>query len=101
MSPMIFGMAFAIGAGAIAVWTDIRIPRLAPEAMRGIALHTMASFVILRFVAGVVGPVASSGPLGAMVAVLAIGLPAVVYAFLVGVWAIRMFQGAYAGSRPR
>lgn len=99
MSPMIFGTAFAVGAGAIAVWTDIRIPRLAPSAMRGIMIHMLASFMILRFVAGLVGPIASSGPLAAMAAVLAIGLPAVVYAFLVGIWAIKLFQGAYAGSR--
>jgi len=53
----------------------------------------------IRLVAGAVGPIAASGPMGAMAAVLLVGLPAVVYAFLVGIWAIRMFQGAYAGSR--
>ncbi len=99
MSPMIFGTAFAIGAGGIALWTDVRIPKLKPEEMRGIVMHTMAAFVVLHIVAGAVGPIAASGPVGAMAAVLAVGLPAVVYAFLVGIWAIRLFQGAYAGSR--
>ena len=99
MSPIIFGTAFAIGAGAIALWTDVRLPKLAPEEMRRIVMHTMASFIVLKIVAGAVGPIAASGPMGAMAAVLLVGLPAVVYAFLVGIWAIRMFQGAYAGTR--
>ncbi len=99
MSPIIFGTAFAIGAGAIALWTDLRLPKLAPEEMRKIVMHTMASFIVLKVVAGAVGPIAASGPMGAMASVLLVGLPAVVYAFLVGIWAIRMFQGAYAGSR--
>lgn len=99
MSPMIFGTAFCFGAGAIALWTDNRLPRLMPEEMRGILLHTMIAFVLLHFVARIVGPLASSGPLAAIASVLLVGLPAVVYAFLVGVWTIRLFQGAAARYR--
>jgi hypothetical protein len=99
MSPIIFGTAFAIGAGAIALWTDVRLPKLAPDEMSRILMHTMAAFIVLKIAAGAVGPIAAYGPLHAMAAVLGLGLAAVVYAFLVGIWAIRLFQGAYAGSR--
>jgi hypothetical protein len=99
MSPIIFGTAFAIGAGAIALWTDVRLPKLAPDEMSRILMHTMAAFVVLNIVGNAVGPIADYGPLQAMAGVFLLGLPGIVYAFLVGIWAIRLFQGAYAGSR--
>ena len=71
MSPIVFGTAFAFGAGALALWTDVRFPRLAPEEMRGILMHTFAAFVVLHVVAGVVGPLASGGPANALFSVLA------------------------------
>lgn len=99
MSPVIFGVAFVLGAGALAVWTDFRFPRLAPEELHGILIHTAVSFLTLHVVATMVGPLAGAGPLPALVTVLGFALPVVVYAFVVGIWAIKLFCGAYAGMR--
>lgn len=98
MSPMIFGTALAFGSFAIALWADVRFPQLAPGEMGRILLHTLAAFFALRVVAGLVGPLAASATFG-VAAAFAVGLASLVYAFLVGVWALRMFAGAYAGMR--
>lgn len=99
MSPVIFGIAFAVGAAALALWTDFRFARFAPEEPRGILIHTAISFALLHFVAGMVGPLVAAGPVSAMVTLLGLALPAVIYAFLVCVWVIKMFQGAIAKTR--
>ena len=99
MSPTVFGVAFTIGAGALALWTDARVPRLAPGEMRWIFLHTAAAFAVLHLVAGVGVSLIASGPPVALVSVVGIALPGVAYAFLVGIWTIKFFQSAYDGMR--
>ena len=99
MSPTIFGVAFAVGAGALALWTDVRFPKLLPEEARTILLHTLGAFLVLHMVAGIVGPLVATGPLLAFVTLLGIALPCVAYAFLVCIWAIKLFQGARASMR--
>ena len=59
----------------------------------------MAAFVVLHFVAGAVGPLSTGTLRTTLVAMLGVALPGLSYAFLAGIWAIRMFQGAYAGMR--
>ena len=99
MTPETFAVGLAIGAGAIALWMDVRVPRIAPKEMRGVLLHAFASLIVLHFVAGAIGPLAGDAFVNRLLAMLGVALPALGYAFLAGIWAIRMFQGAYAGSR--
>jgi hypothetical protein len=94
MSPMIFGVAFAAGAGAIALWTDARFPKLFPEEVRGVILHTIGAFAVLHIVGGIVGPFVAAGLLPALLTLVGLALPGVAYAFLVCIWAIKLFQGA-------
>jgi hypothetical protein len=99
MSPAIFGVAFAVGAGALALWTDTRFPQLLPEELRTILLHTLGAFLVLHVVGAIVGPLVAAGAFVALLTLLGVALPAVAYAFLVCVWAIRLFQGAQSGMR--
>jgi hypothetical protein len=99
MKPEVFAVALALGAGALALWTDVRVPRIAPQEMRGVVLHAMAAFVVLHFVAGAVGPLSGGTLVMTLVAMIGIALPGLGYAFLASIWAIRMFHGAYAGMR--
>jgi hypothetical protein len=99
MNPQIFVLVLAVGAGALAIWTDVRFPKLAPESMGGVLLHTVAAMIVLQVVASTIGGL-TSGPFPTPIAaVLGVALPGLLYAFISGVWAIRLFQGAYAGSR--
>ena len=99
MTAQLYVLVLAVGAGALAVWTDVRFPSLAPGGMAGVLFHSFAAMVALKLIAGsIVG--LTSGPFAmALAAVIGIALPGLVYAFITGVWAIRLFQGAYAGSR--
>jgi hypothetical protein len=99
LTAQLYVLVLAVGAGALAVWTDVRFPTLAPAGMGGVLFHSFAAMVALKLIAGsIVG--LTSGPFAmALAAVIGIALPGLVYAFITGVWAIRLFQGAYAGSR--
>ena len=99
MNPQIFVLVLAVGAGVLAVWIDARFPKLGPESMQGVLLHTVAAMIALRVVATTIGALISGPFPMPIAAVLGIALPGLMYAFLSGVWAIRLFQGAYAGTR--
>jgi hypothetical protein len=99
MNPQVFALVLAVGAGALAVWTDVRFPKLGPGSMHGILLHTVAAMVALQVVGTTIG-VLTSGPFPIPIAaVLCVALPGLMYAFITGVWTIRFFQSAYAGMR--
>jgi hypothetical protein len=99
MNPQLFVLVLAVGAGALAVWTDVRFPKLGPQSMTGVLVNTLAAMIALKVVAGNIGPLTSGPPATALAAVLGVALPGLLYAFISGIWAIRLFQGAYAGSR--
>lgn len=98
MSPIIFGIAFAFGAGAIALWIDVRFPKLFPAELRWILLHATAAWVALHFISGIVGPFVAAGHLPAILTLVGLALPGVAYTFLVCLWTIKMFQGARASA---
>jgi hypothetical protein len=99
MNPQIFVLVLAVGAGALAVWTDVRFPKLGPGTMGGVLLHSLAAMIALRVVAGNIGGLTSGPVPAAIAAVLGIALPGLLYAFISGIWAIKLFQGAHAGTR--
>jgi hypothetical protein len=99
VTPQVFVLVLAVGAGALAVWTDVRFPSLAPGSVSGVLFHSFAAMVALKLIAGSIGGL-TGGPFAmALAAVMGFALPGLLYAFITGIWAIRLFQGAYAGSR--
>lgn len=96
MSPMIFGVAFVFGAGAMALWTYVRFPDRGPGELRWIILHAAGAWAVLHFVGGIVGPFVAAGLIPGILTLVGIALPGVAYAFLVCIWTIKMFQGARA-----
>ena len=99
MNPQLFVLVLAVGAGALALWTDVRFPKLGPQSMGGVLVNTMAAMIALKLVAGNIGLLTSGPPSAAVAAILGVALPGLLYAFISGIWAIRLFQGAYAGTR--
>ena len=99
MNPQLFVLVLAVGAGALALWTDVRFPKLGPQSMGGVLVNTMAAMIALKLVAGNIGLLTSGPPAAAVAAILGVALPGLLYAFISGIWAIRLFQGAYAGTR--
>jgi hypothetical protein len=93
-----FLVCFAVGSAIIALWIDARAPWLAPTSFRGFAIHVVAAVVA----GNVLAPVAMDAIIGnwpgsLLVAVFAVGLPAVTYSFLAAVWLIKLVTGMARG----
>lgn len=99
MTPQLYVLVLAVGAAALALWTDARFPRLAPGTMQGVLLHGFAALIALQVVGSSIGGLTSGPYPTPVLAVLGVALPGLLYAFITGIWTIRLFQGAHAGSR--
>jgi hypothetical protein len=94
-----FLLLFVLGAGALAAWITVRLPRLAPQSFRGGGVHLAASFVLGAFL----GPLVRAVPglpaeLSLLAALFLVALPALTYMLLVGMWLIQL---AVAGAPAR
>jgi uncharacterized membrane protein len=88
-----------LGAGAIALWIDVRFPRLAPQEMAKAMLHVGASFAVGYAVGPAFQALVSYGdPRLTLLAIFALGFPAVVYCLLAGIWVIKFTQRMLSGN---
>jgi hypothetical protein len=95
-----FLFCLAVGAGAIALWVDFRLPKLMPWSMRRLLVHIVLAIAVVYLVGPAMTFVTSSELPGAgLAAVFVVGFPVLVYEFLVGVWMIRLAQATGAGFR--
>jgi hypothetical protein len=91
----------ALGAGALALWIEVRFPRLAPADWRRVFAHLLASTLLIEF------PLVSAMHLvleidirGAFVlAAVGIALPGITYLFLSSIWVLRLAQRLLPGVR--
>ena len=98
MNAGLFTGLVALGAGAIALWIDVRFPRLTPEDLAKVMLHVMASIALGYAVSPAFqGLVAREDPRFTLVAVFALGFPAIVYSLLAGVWMVKLAQRNLSG----
>jgi hypothetical protein len=100
MSDATFLIAFLFGASALACWTFVRFPAVAPTGIRGIIVHLvlagLGANLALPFALGAVGPVESRV---SALAVLAVALPALTYLMLASLWLLnvaRQMMGGYS-----
>jgi len=98
LSTQLFAICFLAGAAAIAVWTDVRFPSIAPTSLRAATLHIGATLVVAQILVPLAtGAVTGSRAL-ALLATFAVGFPSLVYSLLAAIWVIRL---AHAGLRGR
>jgi hypothetical protein len=87
-----------LGAGAIALWIDVRFPRLAPEDIAKVMLHVAASVAVgYAMSPAFQALVAYEDPRLALLAIFALGFPSIVYCLLAGVWMIKLAQRSLSG----
>jgi hypothetical protein len=87
-----------LGAGAIALWIDIRFPRLAPHEVAKAVLHVAASIAVAyATVPAVEALTAADDPRIVLLSVFAVGFPAIVYCLLAGLWVIKLAQRMLGG----
>jgi hypothetical protein len=98
ITPGIFGLLLALGAAAIAVWTDVRFPALAPASLRACFVHAAVAFVALAIAPVAVEPMLSGAQLVArFVALFGVVFPVLVYAFLAFVWLAKPLASGLPG----
>jgi hypothetical protein len=88
-----------LGAGAIALWIDVRFPRLAPRELVTAVLNVAASVAVVYGSSPVMQMLTSSDdPRVVLLGVFAIGFPSVVYCLLAGIWLIKVAQRMLSGN---
>jgi hypothetical protein len=99
VSPAVFAVCFLLGSGAVALWADLRFPELAPRTMRGTLLHVGAALLAGQLLAPIGIHFLTGSPTLTLVALFALGFPALTYSLLVGIWVIKMLQSLMRGLR--
>jgi hypothetical protein len=92
MSIPVLLVAFAVGAGLLALWIDVRFPALAPE-LRVAVMHVGVTIVLGQLLVPLLGKANfTKGPAGVMMLLFLIALPALIYCFLTSVWLLKNLQ---------
>jgi hypothetical protein len=101
MSTTVFVCVLLVGASALAVWTYVRFPRLAPVTFTWAVVHLVlsgiAAQVALPFAVGSLGPVETK--LSAL-AVVGLSLPALTYLMLASLWLLTLARRMLGGYAP-
>jgi hypothetical protein len=92
MSNGTFVLVLTVGAALLAVWFDLRLPKLAPVTLKRVLLHVALALVGLQLIPGIAASVTM------YLALFAIVLPALVYTFLTALWFIRIAQSTMASG---
>jgi hypothetical protein len=96
---LLFALSFVAAAGAIALWIDIRFPRLGPRELPLAMAHLFVAAIANQVLDGPLGGfvTGSSLPQGRIVAIVGIILPLVIYAALAALWVLRIAHRALSG----
>ena len=99
MSAGLVTVFIGLGAGAIALWLDVRFPRLGPHDVTKAVLHVAASLALAYASTPAVQALAASeDPAVVLLGVFAVAFPSIVYCLLAGLWVIKLAQRMLGGS---
>lgn len=87
-----FVLALVVAAGLLALWIDVRHPKLAPQSLKSRVLAAAGALLLLELVPVLHGSVAQL-----YTSVFAILLPALITTFLSAVWLMRAVRDAQYG----
>ena len=97
MTPSALVLCISAGGAAIALWTAVCYPRLAPARPGANVLHVVVALALAQFVA----PAAMQGVLSIsealpfeLGALFFIFLPSQMYAYLSGIWVLALLRNA-------
>jgi hypothetical protein len=97
VSPVVALVAFALGSAALALWTYVRFPRLAPTQLRHAILHVAAALVSAHVVSNLNLwlDVGLSGHAAAFAHLFGLLLPILVYVFLSALWMFALLTSVF------
>ena len=93
-----FVAAVAAGAAALAIWSFLRWPALAPKTFAGAIVHGILAFGALQAVGAGIGIVADRSTQAVGLTLIALVVPALTYAFLAALWIFRLFAALVKGA---
>ena len=93
-------LLFVLGSATLAFWVAMCRPKLAPASFRSGGIHLAVALVV----GTILGPVLHAVPglpsaLSLFVALFAVGLPAITYMLLAGMWLVQLAAGQVAPRR--
>lgn len=100
MSGVTFAIAFMLGSGMIALWVNVRFPRLCPQELRRAFLHLVGGVIVLDVMTRVgahLTPDMGSFAATRITEVFVFTLPSLTYFLVAVTWMIRATQGLMAG----
>jgi hypothetical protein len=101
MGEVDFTLALTVGAFLLASWVDAQVGASRPASPGKRLAHALVGVLLVQASVGALYLVQAAGasPAGLMAAVLALFLPALVYAMLAGLWMIRMLAEIAGAAR--
>jgi hypothetical protein len=84
-----FPIAFILGAGVVALWIDVRFPKLAPQSIVRRMLAACVAFVLLQ-----AAPLVTTSALAAYASLFGGLLPSFVAVFVTAIWLLRAMRDA-------
>lgn len=100
MPSSVFWIVLPCAAAALALWLDVRYPKLAAASLQTAVFHAAASFLVISVVVpGIAQAVLVSETLLAIeVAAIGIVLPGFVYALSACLWLVKLGRQALSGE---
>jgi hypothetical protein len=94
-----FVLTLVLASALLAFWVAARFPNAGPARLETGILHLFCGFAAVRAIPGLTDAVtATVGDLARILAPFGIGLPLFTYAFLTGLWLLRLIQRSLHGS---
>lgn len=90
-------VAFALAAAPLALWVDVRLPRLVAECVKRRIAHAIVALAAAQLAAPMLLQLlfrVDDSRASVLLGLFGIFLPALVYSFLSGIWLMRMFRNA-------
>lgn len=100
LSSSLFWVALLCGAAALAVWLDVRLPRLEAASLEAAVLHAATALLVIVLLVPAVAELvlARSESLVAIeVAAIGVVLPGFTYSLLAALWLMKLGRRSLAG----
>ena len=99
MSGNVAALALIVGAAMLAVWVDVRFPRLSPGSFKGVGLHMICSMVAVELGMRVLGATPREEA-AVLAALFGAALPATIYLLLSALWLMKVLAGFVQRTSP-
>ena len=84
-------MAFTVGTAALALWSYVRWPGVAPATMKGAVVRVLIALALLQVGVGGLDAGIAAAPSLTVPIVIGAVIPVLTYAFLASIWFLKVF----------